>query len=211
MHRPRCHHTVSTSPSMYLNSSHDSRDFPMPATPVIETTCALRSSAVAWKSSLGTRNSRPDRRTAIPARSSGATASERDHSHGAESACVSDLPLSSCSPGISRRWPLQSHARRFGHQDRSRRSRGLDARGRVHEVAGNHPLPLGAQSDGGLTGGDARPEGERRRPHLLAERGHGSDEVERRAHRALGVVFLRDRCAPYRHDGVTDELLDVPP
>ena len=33
-------------------------------------------------------------------------------------------------------------------------------------------------------------------------------QLERRADGPLGVVLLRDRCAPHRHDGVADELLD---
>ena len=38
--------------------------------------------------------------------------------------------------------------------------------------------------------------------------GTGGDEVERRAHRPLGVVLVRDRRAPDRHHRVADELLD---
>ena len=35
------------------------------------------------------------------------------------------------------------------------------------------------------------------------------DQVEGRPHRALGVVFPRDRGAPHGHDRVADELLDA--
>ena len=43
-----------------------------------------------------------------------------------------------------------------------------------------------------------------------AERPDRSDEIERGADRALGVVLTRDRCTPDGHDGVADELLDRP-
>ena len=46
------------------------------------------------------------------------------------------------------------------------------------------------------------------RADLVAERGHGRDEVERRPDGALGVVLGRGRRAPDGHDGVADELLD---
>ena len=40
--------------------------------------------------------------------------------------------------------------------------------------------------------------------------GDGRDELEAGPDGTLGVVLLRDRCAPDRHDGVADELLDDP-
>src|SRR5947209_7968829 len=43
---------------------------------------------------------------------------------------------------------------------------------------------------------------------LFAERGHRLHHRERSPNRALGVVLSGDWCAPYRHDRVTDELLD---
>ena len=43
---------------MYFSNSHDSRDLPMPAMPVTETSCAFRSSAEPWNSSLTSRSSR---------------------------------------------------------------------------------------------------------------------------------------------------------
>ena len=43
---------------------------------------------------------------------------------------------------------------------------------------------------------------------LGAVDGNGRDELEAGADRSLGVVLLRDRCPPDRHDGVADELLD---
>ena len=38
--------------------------------------------------------------------------------------------------------------------------------------------------------------------------GDGRDELESGSHRSFGVVLLRDRDAPDRHDRVADELLD---
>ena len=43
---------------------------------------------------------------------------------------------------------------------------------------------------------------------LGAVGGDGRDELEAGPHGPLGVVLLRDRGAPDRHDGVADELLD---
>ena len=45
-------------------------------------------------------------------------------------------------------------------------------------------------------------------PDLVAERRHGSDEVECRANGPLGIVLGRGRRAPHRHHRVADELLD---
>ena len=49
---------VLRDPSMYFSNSHDRRDFPMPAMPVTETSCAFCSSAEPWNSSLTSRSSR---------------------------------------------------------------------------------------------------------------------------------------------------------
>ena len=86
-----------------------------------------------------------------------------------------------------------------------RRSR-LQARGRVDDVAGRHRLAL------------ARPRAERdqrlarvhRDPHLqlLALLARPVADRERRPHRALRVVLVRDRRAEERHHRVADELLD---
>ena len=42
----------------------------------------------------------------------------------------------------------------------------------------------------------------------LAQRLHRIDQLERRTHRALGVVLVGDGRAPHRHHRVADELLD---
>ena len=79
----------------------------------------------------------------------------------------------------------------------------LDPRRGVDEVARDHALPLGTERDRDLAGQDAGPGGERG-----IELGDGGDEVERRAHRTLGVVLVRDGRAPDGHHRVADELLD---
>ncbi len=84
----------------------------------------------------------------------------------------------------------------------------LHARRRVDEVAGDHPLPLGAERDRGLAGKNARAGRELGRAELLAERRDGGDEVERGANGPLGVVLGRRRRPPDRHHRVADELLD---
>ena len=85
--------------------------------------------------------------------------------------------------------------------------RGLHPRRGVDEVAGDHALALRAERDRRLAGehAGARARAGRR---LLAERGDRGDEVERGAHRPLGIVLLRDRRPPDGHDRVADELLD---
>ena len=84
----------------------------------------------------------------------------------------------------------------------------LHARRGVDEIAGDHALALGAERHRRLAGEDAGPRAKLRRADLVAERRHGGDEVERRAHGALGVVLGRGRRAPDGHHRVADELLD---
>ena len=93
-------------------------------------------------------------------------------------------------------------------EDRARLRHGLDPRGRVDEIARNHPLAFGANGHGRLAGQDAGPSLEPRRTNLVPERGDGRDEIESSANRALGVVLGRHRSPPDRHHGVADELLD---
>ena len=65
----------------------------------------------------------------------------------------------------------------------------------------------GGLGRGGAAGHDPDPGLEVGRV-LGAVGGDGRDELEAGPHRPLGVVLLRDRGAPDRHDGVADELLD---
>ena len=82
----------------------------------------------------------------------------------------------------------------------------LDAGGGVHPIADDEALLRGLgrgsfarhDPDAGLEIGRV----------VAAVRGDGRDKLEPGANRTLGVVLLRDRDAPDRHDGVTDELLD---
>ena len=97
---------------------------------------------------------------------------------------------------------------RLADEHGARLGRRLDARRGVDEVAGDHALALGAERDRRLAGEHAGPGAQLRRADLVAERGHGRDQVERRPHGALGVVLGRDRRAPDRHHRVADELLD---
>ena len=103
---------------------------------------------------------------------------------------------------------LRGPFRRLADEDASGLRRALDARGRVHEVAGDHPVPFRPERDRCLAGEHPGPRSQLGRTELLAEQRDSGDEVERRAHRTLGIVLLRDRGAPDRHDGIADELLD---
>ena len=73
----------------------------------------------------------------------------------------------------------------------------LDAGGGVDDVAGDHPLADGADRDRGLAGGDAGP-GRELEPRLGAQVAHRGDQLERRPHRALGVVLVRRPASPRR-------------
>src|SRR5205823_13903765 len=88
---------------------------------------------------------------------------------------------------------------------------GLDARGGVDEVSGDHSLALGADRDRGLPGEDADARSQLRRAHLVAECGHGGGQVERGTDGPLGVVLLCNRRSPNRHHRVADELLHRAP
>ncbi len=94
-------------------------------------------------------------------------------------------------------------AGRLADQHRPGLSGGLDPRGGVDQVAGDHPLAFGADRHGRLAGEHARPRRESRIELL-----HCGEQVERRPDRPLGVVLVRGRRPPHRHHGVADELLD---
>ena len=106
--------------------------------------------------------------------------------------------------------PLRRASRRLADVDRPGLRSRLYARGGVDEVARDHPLAARAERDCRLAGQDAGPCPEAWCAHLVAERGHGRDEVERGPNGALGVVLGRDRRAPHGHHRVADELLDRP-
>jgi hypothetical protein len=93
------------------------------------------------------------------------------------------------------------------------RCRRLDPRRRVHHVAGDHRLArgrAGVERDERLTRGHADPDVKVECVVAVVERGDRVARSERRAHRPLGVVLVRNRRAVHGHDGVADELLDGP-
>jgi hypothetical protein len=83
----------------------------------------------------------------------------------------------------------------------------LNSRRGVDDVAGDHPLALGANGHRGLAGQHGRPRAQAARAGLVAERRDGGDEVERRAYCAFRIVLGRSRRAPDGHHSVADELL----
>ena len=72
----------------------------------------------------------------------------------------------------------------------------------VDEIARHHPLTLSMKRDRGLPGEDTDA-----RLQVRVELGNRSHEVERRPHRPLSVVLLRNRRPPHRHHRITNELL----
>ena len=97
----------------------------------------------------------------------------------------------------------------FADEHGARLGRGLQPRRRVDQVAGHDRLVDRSEVGGGLTG-DHGGAGQQRKAELAPERSHVGDDLERGADGALGVVLVRDRCAPDRHDRIADELLHQP-
>ena len=193
-----------------MKNSQPSRDLPTPPMPTMESSRALPSSPVPCRYSLSRRSSRsrptnggssPLTRIAPPRPA--ATRWARQRRTG------SVLPRAWCVPGVF------VHDRGIGHLaggvadvHRPRLGRGLDARGCVDEVPGDQSLADGSDVHGSLAGQDSGASAEAGGAHLVAEHGHGVDELERCPHRELGVVLLRRLRAPDGHHGVADELLD---
>jgi hypothetical protein len=95
---------------------------------------------------------------------------------------------------------------RLADEDGASRGHRLEPGRGIDEVAGNHALPGRPQGDGSLPREDAGPglKGGDQCAHTV-------HQVQGRANRPLGVVLLRSRSAPHRHDRVADELLNRPP
>ncbi len=102
---------------------------------------------------------------------------------------------------------LARPASRVTDEHRPGLRRGLDARGRVDEVSGDHPLALRTQRHRRLTRKHAGAGTQIACADLVAQPRHRRHQVERRAHRTLGVVLRRHRRPPHGHHSVTDELL----
>ena len=89
-------------------------------------------------------------------------------------------------------------------QHRPCRSRALQPRRGVDEVARDHALALGAERHGRLAG-----QHREARLEALSQATHRLDDLEGGAHGALRVILVGSGRAPFGHDGVTDELLDA--
>jgi hypothetical protein len=127
----------------------------------------------------------------------------RDHPQRAEQMHCLRLALQLVPTGVLVRDRLLGRAAGgVSDQHRPGLGRTLDPRGGVHQIAGDHPLTLGADRDRRLAGQDTRACLERR-----VEARDRLDEVERRPHRPLGVVLRRDGRTPHGHHRVADELL----
>ena len=98
--------------------------------------------------------------------------------------------------------------RRLPDEDRAGRRDRLDPRRGVDEIARHHPLMLRPERDRGLAGQDPCPCAQVGRADVGAEVPDEGRELQGGADGALGVVLVRDRGAPERHHGVSDELLD---
>ena len=205
--RPACHHVVSTRPSTYLRNSQASRLLPMPAGPMTLTSRVRASRPVAWNRSLRSRSSssrptngasRPSDRPRPP--TSATTRSARNALTGAS------LPFRTRLAGGLEDDRLRGRSLgRLAHEHGSRRRDALEARRRVHQVAGHHPLSLRPERDRRLAGQHGRA---RLEPGL--ERRDACHQLHRGADAELGIVLEGRRRAPDGHHGVADELLHRP-
>ena len=193
---------------MYFWSSQARRVLPIPPGPATETSRTRRSRPVAWNRSLSRRSSssRPTNGASRVSRAV-AAAAFRDHPQGTEGRDGARLALELLpTGGLEGDRACGCALRRLAHEDRARGGDRLEPRRGVHEVARHHPLAGGSQGDRGLAGQDPGPGGDGRPQHP-----DRVDELEARPDSPLGVVLVRDRCAPDRHDRVADELLDRAP
>ena len=97
--------------------------------------------------------------------------------------------------------------RRLAGVDRTWWRDRLDPRSGVDEVAGDHPLALGAECDRGLARQNAGASAELGASDLVPQGRHGGDEIKGRADGTLGIVLGRDGRSPDGHHRVADELL----
>ena len=200
----------AATPSTYFSSSHARRLFPIPAIPMTEARRARPSRDCRVEQVLEELQLlvAADERRLDPAAAAGTRAGPRRRGPLARRGPAPILPRRSCSPAASKTIASPA-ARRVASPDEhgaGRRGR-LESRGRVDEVARDHPLPLRADDRGGLA---RQHRGARLRPLTAGcrEARDRRDEVERRADGALGVVLADGRRAPHGHDRVADELLD---
>jgi hypothetical protein len=106
--------------------------------------------------------------------------------------------------------PLGRPVGRLTDEDPVRRSRGLEARRGVDDVAGDHAfafLRARVESDDRLARVDADADVEIERRVGLVQFLHGVADGERRPDRSLRVVLVCDGSAEDGHDGIADELL----
>ena len=184
-------------------NSNARRDLPIPAGPNSVTRCGRRSDE--------TRSHVPDSASSSRLRPTiGARVSGRSPASASAPTAIQTL----IGPGLALRHhrlcrPVvddgaRARVRLLADDHRSDRGRALEACGGVHDVTGNHRLAEvrpGIQRHDRLAGidGDAEVES-------FLVLGPVADG-ERRAHRSLGIVAVRDRSAEQAHHRVADELL----
>ena len=198
---PGASRSSPTSPSRYFSNSQASRLLPMPAWPVIETSRARRS-RVGGVEELLEQRAAPRRgpRTAPrgPPRGRGPPRSATTRS-ARQAGTGRGLALAApARPPARRRWPRRRRARSPRRPGRCPASaHRLQPAGGVDQVAGDHPLAA-ARRWSPPPRRSAPPRARRERLRPAAEAGHRGDELERGAHRPLGVVLVRHRARPRR-------------
>ena len=166
----------------------------------------------SMKDSLNNRSSRsrPTNGASNPSDSQRAPARRR-HPNARHTAPAPLFPFNSCSPASSKATACSLALRVDSPTSTSPARPGLDPGGRIHQISGDHSLAGRRNVHRRLTREHPGARTQVSRPHLISERRHRRDQVERRPHRALRVVLLRHRRAPHRHHRIADELLDRPP
>ena len=183
----------------------------MPGTPTSVTSCAARSDRLR-RSASRTRSSSSraaDERRRRPLgdvdAEAGAGLERLPGGHGLRLSLGVDRR---CRPVRDR--PVGGAVGRLADEHAVDRRRRLQAGGGVHDVARGHPLApgrVGAEDDERLARVHAHAHVEVERGVGLVHLGDRRPDGERRPHRPLGVVLVRDRCPEHRHHRVADELL----
>ena len=204
-HRPCRQVMSSASRSTSCESSYTSRDLPIPVTPTSVTSCGCRS-ACARSSASSSRSSSRYRPTSGARRAAGRSRRRERVRDRLPHRTVFNFPFASTGSALRElyrvRCRLVGLARQRGSRSpaprpvaarqcsRYRRSAiASPSSGRASSVTSASPVVIPMRSSISVLDCE------------LADR-------ERRTHRALGVVLVRDRCAEERHDRVADELLD---
>ena len=174
---------------MYFSNSQASRDLPIPAIPMIETSCARCSSTEAWNSSFTSLSSRsrPTNGASRPVERIEPRARRRPRGALATAAPARPFPSARATPASS--YAIDASAARFVDSPTSTVP-GSAADWMREAVLTRSPATMPWPSAPSVTAASpVSTPGARRAARV--ELRHRGDQVQRSAHRPLGVVLLR--------------------